>query len=68
MLTDLPCQPFPGPGIDHLYTFNPMREFVELDTDYVNDTFHKFVNHHDKKYSNMTEHLYRKQIFNHNLR
>ena len=40
------CHGFPGPGSDaslSIYTFNPMREFVEGHTDHVDASFNQFV-------------------------
>lgn len=61
------CQSFPGPGIDHLYTFNPMREFIEGYTDHVDDAFEKYKKIHDKDYDDK-EYYQRKETFRHNLR
>ena len=33
---------FPGPGDKHVYTFNPMREFVHNYDTHVNEAFEDF--------------------------
>ena len=43
---NMDCHGFPGPGSDassSIYTFNPMREFVEGHTDHVDASFNEFV-------------------------
>lgn len=62
------CHGFPGPGVDHIYTFNPMREFAHDHTKHVDDTFDSFVRHHKKGYKNATEQEQRKDIFRQNMR
>ena len=62
------CHGFPGPGIDHVYTFNPMREFVHGHSKHVDESFGAFHKHHQKKYRNETEHQHRKNIFRQNMR
>lgn len=61
------CQSFPGPGIDHLYTFNPMREFIEGHDDHIDVAFNKFKKLHNKDYDDK-EHFVRREAFKHNLR
>jgi len=62
------CHSFPGPGVDHIYTFNPMREFVRGHTKHVDVTFDSFRNHHKKNYQNETEHEHRRNVFRQNMR
>lgn len=60
---------FPGPGIKHILTFNPMREFVHPATDeHVNYEFSKFQNKHNKIYTSEKEHVHRREVFRQNLR
>ncbi|XP_065226229.1 digestive cysteine proteinase 1 [Planococcus citri] len=66
-VTDMKCQSFPGPGIDHVYTFNPIREFVEGYDEHVDFAFDKFKRAHNKEYDDK-EHPYRREAFKHNVR
>lgn len=66
-VTDMKCQSFPGPGIDHVYTFNPIREFVEGYDEHVDAAFDKFKRAHNKEYDDK-EHPYRREVFKHNVR
>ncbi|XP_017777460.1 PREDICTED: digestive cysteine proteinase 1 [Nicrophorus vespilloides] len=62
------CSAFPGPGDRHIYTFNPMKEFIHpATTTHVDFEYKKFVNKHGKQYSNM-EHFKRKEVFRQNIR
>ena len=62
------CHGFPGPGIDHVYTMNPMREFAHGHVQHVEDTFDSFQRTHSKNYQNQTEQEHRKNIFRQNMR
>jgi hypothetical protein len=62
------CHGFPGPGVDHIYTFNPMREFAHGHTKHVDDSFDAFQKTHQKQYQNETEEDHRKNIFRQNMR
>ncbi|KAK9890966.1 hypothetical protein WA026_013304 [Henosepilachna vigintioctopunctata] len=63
------CTSFPGPGDKHIYTFNPMKEFVYPQTEsHVDFEFGKFKHKHGKNYENETEHALRKDIFRQNIR
>ncbi|KAI4467184.1 cysteine protease family c1-related [Holotrichia oblita] len=63
------CSAFPGPGAGHVYTFNPMREFVHPISDsHLSFEFHKFTRKHGRVYSDTKEALYRKEIFRQNIR
>lgn len=62
------CHGFPDPGVDHIYTFNPMREFVHGHSKHVDENFDTFMKHHMKKYHDETEHEHRRNIFRQNMR
>ncbi|VVC24114.1 Hypothetical protein CINCED_3A023935 [Cinara cedri] len=64
----LKCESFPGPGIDYVYSFNPMMEFINNYEDHVDSNFEKFKKHHKKNYINKSEHFVRKNNFRQNLR
>lgn len=61
------CESFPGPGIDHVYTFNPIREFIEGYDEHVDVAFDKYKRAHSKDYDDK-EHPYRREAFKHNAR
>ncbi|XP_031843430.1 C1 family peptidase 26-29-p isoform X2 [Nomia melanderi] len=65
---NLTCVSFPGPGDKHIYTFNPMREFVHNHDAHVNEAFEDFKKVHKKEYANQVEHTTRKEVFRQNLR
>ncbi|XP_018328843.1 digestive cysteine proteinase 1 [Agrilus planipennis] len=66
---NLTCGSFPGPGINHLYTFNPMAEFVHpVETRHVDAEFDKFMTKHGKKYQGEKELEERKEVFRQNIR
>ncbi|XP_020293033.1 digestive cysteine proteinase 1 [Pseudomyrmex gracilis] len=65
---NITCTSFPGPGENHIYTFNPMREFVHNYEDHLHKAFDKFKKTHNKKYLNELDHMYRKNIFRQNMR
>ncbi|XP_063387971.1 digestive cysteine proteinase 1 isoform X2 [Cydia fagiglandana] len=63
------CTSFPGPGIRHMATFNPMKEFVHpVHEGHVHDEFNRFKNKHGKSYHSDVEHEKRLNIFRQNLR
>lgn len=62
------CVSFPGPGDKHIYTFNPMREYIHNSDEHVNVAFDDFKKAHKKDYVNELDHLKRKEIFRQNLR
>jgi len=66
-LGDLKCQAFPGPGMEHLYTFNPMREYMRNNTEVTDYAFGQYVKTHSKKYEEK-EHVLRKELFKRNYR
>ncbi|XP_076749125.1 C1 family peptidase 26-29-p [Xylocopa sonorina] len=66
--TNMTCVSFPGPGDKHVYTFNPMREFVHNHDKHVNEAFEQFKKNHNKEYANHVDELMRKEVFRQNLR
>jgi len=63
------CHGWPGPGMDHTYTMNPMKEFIENHDAHVNQSFEQFKSEHDRKYeSESEEHERRLTVFRQNLR
>lgn len=66
---DMTCSSFPGPGDKHIYTFNPMAEFIHpVATKHLDFEFDKFTKKHDKNYVNLKEETVRKEIFRQNIR
>ncbi|XP_076276388.1 C1 family peptidase 26-29-p isoform X3 [Lasioglossum baleicum] len=65
---NLTCVSFPGPGDKHIYTFNPMREFIHNYDAHVNEAFEGFKKAHGKEYESEIEHHKRKEVFRQNLR
>ncbi|RZC35371.1 cathepsin L [Asbolus verrucosus] len=66
---NMTCSAFPGPGDKHIYTFNPMAEFVRPEkTTHVDFEFDKFVHKHRKQYKDEADHMKRKEIFRQNVR
>lgn len=69
LFADMTCSSFPGPGDKHIYTFNPMAEFIHpIETGHVDFEFNKFMRKHRKQYSNERELNLRKEIFRQNIR
>lgn len=62
------CVSFPGPGEKHIYTFNPMREFVHNYNKHVDEAFADFKKSHKKIYANELDHVKRKEVFRQNMR
>lgn len=63
------CESFPGPGIDHVYNFNPMMEYIDNYRSLEDSAFEEFKRHHNKNYANDTaEHFGRQNNFRQNLR
>merc|ERR1719233_2463158 len=62
------CHGWPGPGSDHVYTMNPMKEFVDNNEAHVRDTFEEFKVHHSKKYRDETDEESRLDVYRQNLR
>ena len=48
-----------GPGVDHVYSMNPMKEFVDNHDQHVETNFDNFVDKHGKNYE--TEHVKEKK-------
>ncbi|XP_063237823.1 digestive cysteine proteinase 1 [Bacillus rossius redtenbacheri] len=65
---NLTCTDYPGPGDQHVYTFNPMREFVHGYDAHVDAAFDDFTAAHGKDYADAKEHGSRKEIFRQNVR
>jgi len=66
---NMPCSAFPGPGEGHIYTFNPMKEFIHpVTTSHVDMEFDKFKSKHSKQYKDMLETEHRKNVFMQNIR
>jgi len=64
------CHGFPGPGSDisSVYTFNPMREFINGHTQHVDTNFDEFIRRHDRNYRDEHDFETRKDIFRQNMR
>lgn len=63
------CTSFPGPGVKHIYTFNPMAEFIKPEEQgHVDFEFNKFTRKHGKKYADVKEAVLRREIFKQNIR
>jgi len=62
------CHGWPGPGSDHVYTMNPMKEFVDNNEAHVRDTFEEFKVHHSKKYRDENDEESRLDVYRQNLR
>lgn len=62
------CQNFPGPGLKHIFTFNPMREFIQNDDRHVREAFDGFKDAHGKIYDDQKEHHQRFEHFRQNVR
>lgn len=71
LFTSMTCTGWPGPGMsasDHVYTMNPVREFVENHDTHVRDTFSEFVTRHEKQYAGHDETESRLDIYRQNMR
>lgn len=68
MFIDATCVSFPGPGENHIYTFNPMREFIHNHEDHLNEAFDRFKKVHNRHYNSHLNHTYRKDLFRQNIR
>lgn len=67
-LADATCVSFPGPGENHIYTFNPMQEFIHNYEDHLHEAFNKFKKTHQRTYKDVLDNVYRKNIFRQNIR
>lgn len=67
---NMKCGGFPGPGINHLATFNPMREFINEDRSHLETEWERFHRVHNKRpqYKSNKEHLMRQHVFEQNFR
>ncbi|XP_014247508.1 digestive cysteine proteinase 2 [Cimex lectularius] len=65
---NMTCTHFPGPGIKHLATFNPMKEFIHNEDRHIDHAWTNFKDSMMKTYDNDTEHDRRKIVFKHNFR
>ncbi len=54
--------------MDHTYTMNPIKEFIDRHEGHVNDAFDDFENKHSKTYRGNKDRENRKDIFRQNLR
>lgn len=61
------CSSFPGPGLDHVYSFNPMAEFVDRETQHIDSAWETYKRIHNKTYK-PEHHDSRKQVFLQNMR
>ncbi|XP_012224399.2 digestive cysteine proteinase 1 [Linepithema humile] len=62
------CVSFPGPGENHIYTFNPMYEFIHHDEDHLHEAFDKFKKTHQREYKDILDDVRRKNLFRQNIR
>jgi len=66
---DIKCEGFPGPGVAHVATFNPMKEFIHNEDSHISQHFAEFIQAHNKKYAeDQKEHQHRLNLFRHNFR
>ena len=62
------CHGWPGPGVDHTYTMNPMKEFVDNHEVHVRETFEEFKKNHGKEYRDAIDEANRLDLYRQNLR
>lgn len=62
------CHDWPGPGYDHTYTMNPMKEFIDNEKQHIHQAFDHFEKRHEKKYRDVEDRENRKDIFMQNMR
>lgn len=65
---NMTCTSFPGPGVNHIYTFNPVKEFIHNYDDHMESAFDQFQRRHNRDYADKLEHTKRKESFRQNLR
>jgi len=65
---NMTCTSFPGPGVNHIYTFNPVKEFIHNYDDHMESAFDQFKKRHNREYADDLEHTKRKESFRQNLR
>jgi len=68
LFSSMTCTGWPGPGMDHTYTMNPVREFVDNHDVHVSEQWGDFTKKHAKEYTSKTEEGHRLDIFRQNLR
>jgi len=68
MFLSMSCHGWPGPGSEHVYQMNPMKEFIQNHDAHVKASFHDFKWKHGKWYSNELEEALRHLNFMHNMR
>ena len=61
------CHGWPGPGMDHTYTMNPIREFIDNHDGHVTQSFEDFKRNHGRSF-NTEEHQRRLEVYRQNLR
>lgn len=61
------CRSFPGPGSEHILSFNPMAEYIDGVSHHVDSAWDQFQRTHNKEYK-PEEHHTRKDTFRQNLR
>lgn len=63
------CHSWPGPGsAEHIYTMDPMREFMNNHDKHVRDTFDEFKTRHGKSYRNSLDEGRRMEVYRQNMR
>jgi len=62
------CHDWPGPGHEHVYQMNPMKEFIHNYDNHVRASFDDFIVKHNKWYNNKKEAEQRHVNFKHNMR
>nr|BAF94153.1 26,29 kDa proteinase-like cysteine protease [Plautia stali] len=67
--SNVSCGGFPGPGKNHIYSFNPMKEFINHHDEHFEDAWEDFKSIHGKTYEEKShEHHRRKEVFRQNVR
>ena len=61
------CHGWPGPGMDHTYTMNPIREFIDNHDAHVTQSFEDFKQDHGRNFDS-EEHQRRLEVYRQNLR
>ena len=61
------CHGWPGPGMDHTYTMNPMKEFIDNHDAHVHHSFEEFKEKHKRNFET-EEHERRLTLFRQNMR
>jgi len=61
------CHGWPGPGMDHTYTMNPMKEFIENHDTHVSNSFEEFKEKHQRNFLS-EEHERRLGLYRQNMR